>query len=475
MPLRQPAFWLILILLFTWTRIHQISVFPSFIDEAQHVNIVENLITISPLSDAGEGRILTPYYLWLFSPQTSGGVTLARIAITLIDVAAFISLVKIAWASAGRLSAFFAAFLLILNPFDIFFGRLALADSLSASLIAIALYCALRALKRQSRLDAILTGLLLFTAIGAKITALPFLSLPMAVLFPGLSLSLHFRIRQSLIIGAVAACLVGLLWVGLSVFNRDLFGLISFHNTGVSEPLFQRIYLHAIMTYERMASYWSAPLTLVAALSLLWNLWRRPYLALTIIVPLLALWLNERQMSRYLPVFSELILLSLAVMFGELARKRRVMGFILVIFTVTWVLTISYPFFRMMQSTESVLLPEFDQREYIASDGSGFGLDQIVSAIEPFNQYQIVGLLANCNSLRYMVLSQDHDIICPRLDPAGRNEEALTDLVSQMERTMTLIIVEEIAYIPQSVDGDLVAVIQDSSGRPTMRLYSLAG
>ncbi|MFN8527063.1 MAG: hypothetical protein U0670_00425 [Anaerolineae bacterium] len=173
----------LLTLLFLATRLFQIHAFPIFIDEAYHIHMAERIVgQFSPLDMLADGRQFTAYWLGLFQVWQGDPLWIARAATLLASVAGFWAFLTIARQTVGLHGVVIVGFLLIFSPYHYFFERLALADTVAASLTICATAVAFRTQKRLRAWDAILTGLLVFGAAGAKVNNLVFLPIPLAAL-----------------------------------------------------------------------------------------------------------------------------------------------------------------------------------------------------------------------------------------------------------------------------------------------------
>ncbi|MFN8447291.1 MAG: hypothetical protein U0521_01495 [Anaerolineae bacterium] len=114
-------------------------------------------------------------------------------------------------------------------------------------------------------------------------------------------------------------------------------------------------------------------------------------------------------------------------------------------------------------------LPADDHAQYVTSESSGFGLDRVVAALKPRQPARVIGILANCLSLRDLA---PFPVECPRLSPDGADMQPLSALLAASRTHGTYAVLETLAYAPSGSPGALVDVID--AGRPRLSIYDLA-
>lgn len=189
--LNKTRFWLMVLLLWViWVvRAYNIMAMPIFVDESLHIIRAQ---VVYDFTDAKASilpaKLLLYYYLGLFDPQDVGGAWLSRQAIALLAPLSAALTALLAqrlfkdW-RAGMLALVIYAVL----PFLVFFDRMAFADPF-AMLFGIALaILSLNLAQNPSNRHALFVGLMLGTAMLAKLTAAPWMLLPpfAAFLFGG--------------------------------------------------------------------------------------------------------------------------------------------------------------------------------------------------------------------------------------------------------------------------------------------------
>ncbi len=110
--------------------------------------------------------------------------------------------------------------------------------------------------------------------------------------------------------------------------------------------------------------------------------------------------------------------------------------------------------------------------EYIRGDGSGFGLAETRRALLAHGATRVIGILANCQGLRYLSLG-DFPVECPRVNPNGEDIPALEALIESSREPGVFVVLEDLPYAPDHTAGVISATIRHRSGRPLLTIYSL--
>lgn len=468
----------LLLLLFWLTRLLALDSFPPFLDESVHIHFGEVSLRTSPLAFAAEGRLFTIWWYLLFQPVQGASLWTARAAIVLVVLSGFAAAAGVGRIFAGWRGAVLAGLLLLFSSFHFFFERLALADTLSASAVIIALYFAARLSRRVDWRDALLCGVALFIAIGFKVSALPYLGIPIAA---ALTLRPPGRLRRDQAIWlalalAVGVGLTGLFALALRFFDYDLFFLIGFHNRDAASGLAARLLQNAIAVFQTLMVYAGLPLmlALIAAVALL-MLRRRWFLPLCLFGPLLVLLASERQTARFYLVPAAILLLCGAAGLASLPGCRRRTAFrFAVLAALLWGLFQWLPFaWTAARDPENLGLAPSDYAEYISGDASGFGLDEVGAFLEARQPRLVLGLLSNCQSLRYRALSV-FPVECPRINPNGSDIEALAALMLEKRGAGVYVVLEDSPYVPRSAPGKLLVTIARPGGGPALAIHNLA-
>jgi hypothetical protein len=479
-PLRDPTIlWLGvgLITAFFLSRLIGLVAFPAFLDEAVHVRYAEAGFQASPLVYASEGRLFTLWWYMLFQPHLAGSIWIIRAATLLAVLPGFAACLALGRLMAGRWGFLLAGLFYLFSTYHTFFDRLGLADPIAASAITLALYLGLRTSRTANTVDAVLLGIALFLGIGAKVSVLPYAVIP---IIAGLTLfskrrSWRSNIRWVVIALATEGLLTGGLMLALRLLHYDLFSLIGVHNQGTSGFSLNGIMGHIADTTNLFMAYAGPLVFILLLLSILVLLiQRRWYLVLCLIGPLLVVWLNRSQYSRFFILSGTILLLCGAIALATLIQRQRnpvqwlTIGAVLIYGLIHW-----FPFaWTVIHNPAELALAPADRQEYIRSDAGGFGLAEVHVALRNQGAREVIGLLSNCTSLRF--LSQgDMKITCPRLNPDGSNLGELEQLIAANRRAGVYVVLEDNPFVPKTVSGNVRAVIPRPNDGPHLTIIEL--
>jgi hypothetical protein len=475
----------ILIAVFWFTNLVAVDHFPPFIDEMIHVHGSEQVFTQSPLSNADLGRQFTIWWMALFQAHLGSPIWISRAVTVLAGILGMAAMIGIGRLLGGLWDAVLAALCFQFSAYHFFFGRLALADPIAGAAVLLALYFAVRLSRRWRWIDALLTAICLFLAVGAKVSALPYLGIPLAAM-----LTLHSgarawrkQIQWGIAAVGIAAALVAAFVLALRLFGHD------FLSNSVSYALTNRggTSLGTLFNLERiltnMQFTWTIYSTYLGALPTLFGLFslvilaikREFYLPLCFIGPLAVTLINQIQESRFLIVSVSILLLAGALLLARIMQtQKRPIRVLVVSLVIIWGAIQWLPFaVKAAQNPVSLPLPETDFKQYIRSDASGFGLPEVRTALQALAPAKVIGLLSNCQGLRYLAL-HDFDVECPNLNPSGENIPELLDLLDQNRAPKIFLVLEDLPYVPASVPGKLVTVVSRPGDGPTLTIYDLS-
>lgn len=465
---RRAAVLLTTILLLGWfaARSAALTAFPSFVDEAFHINFGRVVLETGPFARSEEGRQFVIWLYILFGAPVNAPLWTARAANLIVLLPGFAAVIGAARLLSNRWGVLFAGLLLIFSPYHQFFERLALADPVSASAVALAVYFAARLKQRVSLTDAALCGIMLFIAVGAKVSALPYFAIPV---FAALTLR---RSRAGVRWGLAALAVgTGLTLGYLGILFWRGYNPFFYLQTGRTQPLTEIILNNVADTARMLIGYFGFPAAILLVVSIVMLVVRRRFfLPLCLIAPLLVLWLSPRQDSRHLIAPMTLLLPGAAVMLSETVGRRKSLRATALAAVMVWGLALWLPF-TITAATDpaSLPLPADDHAQYVTSESSGFGLDQVVAALETHHPERVIGVLANCLSLRDLA---PFPVECPRVSPDGADMQALSALLLASRTHGTYAVLETLAYAPSGSPGALVDVID--AGRPRLSIYDLA-
>lgn len=469
-------------------RVVNLTVFPPFIDEGAHVAYSEQIEQSGPLTLAHEGRQLYYYWLLALGVNDAAPLWMVRIATVLSALPGAAAAMALGRRFGGRGAGMIGGILYAFSPFHLFFDRLGLSDALSASLVLMALaytgrgtrenfaenngrrewrpytgdpagtpiMASVRRWITQPAPDwrrGLFTGPLLFAAVFAKVSALPYLGMPLAA---WVSLRPRWKLARLLPL-LVAALLVAAYALLLAWRGQDLFFYLRSGTTQVGATVLDNVLSNALGSLRAQIGYGGLLLTPLGVAGLLMLISRRSwFIPLVLLAPLLVLWLSARQGSRHIIVPMTLMLVLAAVALAWLWRRGSMMTTLavtLVAITVLlgadlWRGMLSFSYASLMRFGQ----PEADVHEYMQSEGSGFGLPQLVERLAQENPTQVIGLLPNCQGLRMLAWDR-FPVVCPRLSPSGEDIEALRAFVEEARAPGVYVALEPNAYIPRDIAG----------------------
>jgi hypothetical protein len=489
LTLKPPQKWTLVIgcgLIFCLFLSHLIGIdtFPPFIDETIHIHGSEQGYNQSILANANLGRQFTMWWMMIFQAHQSHPMWVGRVATLLAVLPGVAALMGIGKLAAGNWGMGLTGLVYLFSSYHFFFGRLALADPTAASATFIAVYAAYRLSRRYRISDALITSFFLFIAVGVKISALPYLGIPIAA-----ALTLHpikhtwrKQFQWGIVALGMAILLVLAYILGLRLFKQDVFSnsvsyaLTNRGGTTASSLLdVARILNNVRFTLDILTAYLGVPVVIVSLLSMLILLLRRRwYIPICALAPLAIIWINQIQESRFLFAAAGLLMLSLALVASDFLRtQKRLIQIIGLGLVFGWGILKWLPFVRTAEIDPVHLpLPAADFAQYIRSDASGFGLPDVRAILQERQPTLVIGLLANCQGLRFLSL-HDFPIDCPNLNPSGEDIEELTAMLDANRAPGVYVVLEALPFVPTRADGELIAVIDRPGGGPTLSIYDL--
>ncbi len=466
------------LILAVWAaRLVALDAFPPFVDEGVHLRLAMEQRTISPLIHAGEGRLLTTGLYALVQVDRAGGFWLARAVTLLALLPGIAAIMGSARLVAGRREALFAGLLLLFSPYHHFFNRMAMADTLAAAGVAFGLYFASRLARRVALSDAVLSGVALFAALGLEVTALPYYGIPLAA---ALTLGRGRHTRRARVVWVLTALgtLLGLtaaFGLGLRAFGYNYFGLFGHHNPDPLVGLLPTLAANLNLMVDVAAAYTGPAMLILCGLSMVYLILHREYfLPLCLLAPAIVLAMSTRQSTRFYETPLTLLLLIGAVGLARIARGQgRSAAALIAAGIVAWGLMAWLPFAVIAaRQPDRLPLHPATYSEYVSGDGSGFGLAETRWALLASGATRVIGILANCQGLRYLSLG-DFQVECPRINPNGEDIPALQALMESSRAPGVFVVLEDLPYAPDHTPGVISATIRHPSGRPRLTIYAL--
>lgn len=481
----------LLLLVLSGAWLYGIGSFPPFVDETVHIHTGELILQNgSVLEGVNLGRQFTIWWYALFQPAAAAPLWMARTATLLAFLPGAAAAIALSRLAAGVYAGLLTGLLLLFSSYHLFFARLALADTVSGSVVLLAIYFACRLRVRVSLRDALLVGGFLFLAVGAKINTLPFFGVPIAaaVAFYSVRRSWQSQLRWLVIAMVTAGGLLGvfvfvLRMRGLDFLSNSLSLAVSGRGNLDLASVFdvQRILGNGRGIAEVIAVYLGAIPFLLLVFSLLvllaFRVLRKTgiYLFLCIFGPVLIYWINQPQETRFYVVPVTLLFISGGTALGWLVQRQpMIVRGLPVVAVLLWGIFQTFSFWQTAASNPSALaLPSRDYAQYVQSDASGFGFTTVADTLRSHAVTQVIGIVANCQGLRYTMLP-DYQVECPQMRPNGQDIEALEFLMEASRESGVFVVLEAIPYAPSAAPGTPILVIDAIAGKPTLTIYELS-
>lgn len=404
-------YWLaivLIVLLGIWLRLVATMRLPLFVDEAIHIlrahRVVEGQIFFSD-NIRGIRKWLYPNMLALFRPMGPEGPWLARALSALAGAVAISACVALGNMVGDRRAGLLAGLLYAVLPLAVFHERQALADPVMAALTAVCLVLMVRLARRPRWWVALALGVLLAAACLTKLSALPFLVLPLVAVVV-LAEGWEGRWRGLAFSGGALGVAVGLGWFVYQQFvrQREMGGAVRrvvrdnlrlLIGSGEAGDYANRLVVSLPDYVETFVRYvgW-VPLAL-AGLAVVWAIAgkkRREVLFLIVpglvfsLVPVLAVRPAEALAPRYFLVNAAPLVVMVALAWGLLVEwvraqgrmaARWVGGVVLVAMLVPAVWFDA----SLIRDPAGAPLARVDRGQYIEGQPSGYGHADVAAAL----------------------------------------------------------------------------------------------
>lgn len=471
-----------LLLIFWLSRLVAIDQFPPFIDEGLHVYFGEVTAQNHPLVYGNQYNLFAIWWWGLLGTYQSNAIWAGRVATLLTVMPGFAVIFYFGRREGGFWGALAGSLLYLFSTYHLFFDRLILADPMAASMVLVTLFFSARLKNRFNLLDAALTGLAAFLAVGIKLSSLPYLAVPFAAfltLNPPSNPNWSKKLRWlGVALMTEALCLLAFAVV-LIIARRNPFAHAFLHvnrsGTGNLMEILNTVPPHFSIILENLNAYIS-PLGLALLLgSLGWLILHRRYFwVLCLLGPASVYLVSTIQSSRYYAAPMGILLVCGTLVCSELAHRfkypaRFAMTMLLGIWVVFGWLPFASAAYR--DATRLPIAPN-DRNEYMTSDATGIGLPEIAAELQRHQPETVLGLLSNCYSLRYLV-HPSIDVQCFAVNPTGEDIAELTTLMEREQRSGVFVVLETVSFMPADAPGERVFVLDHPSGRPRLRIYDL--
>lgn len=469
------------------SRIIGLASYPAFIDETIHIDSASKLLEISPLYNVHIGRTLTIWWYALFQPQQADPIWIARMAtviISMLGIAMMLRLSQQMTDSSNAYASLLMALFILFSPYHYFFERLALADSVAASFVLVAIGIGYRLRNRVNFQDAVLCGGCLALGILAKVNVLPYAGVVLAV-----PVAFAFRHALGRIVQWFGVALTSLIMPILAfeilvrlTGNGWLGAIFNYVDARTHSSNFLANGIENILqTGEWLFAYMHPLIALTLLISaVVLIIQRRWYLTLVTLAPMLPMWFTDPQQSRYWLIPVMLLGLALSVTITELVSnqksKTRWSQAIPVVALIIWGSVIWVPqALTTLYNPVNVQIPYDERGQYVRSDAIAFGFAEIADIIpdsDSDTEIRILGLVANCHGLRY-TFWDSYTVLCTTMNPSGSDIPALLQWVESERGALTYVVLEDVPFVPETIQGDLLGVIEHESERPRLRIYEI--
>ncbi len=474
----------VLLLVFIGLRLYDLPHFPIFLDEMSHIDWADDSYAWRPFTGAANGKLFGLWWMALFGLQGDQALFLARAATALFALIGAALLYRTAALLAGQGVGVLALFIYAVQPYGLFYDRLALTDSYVTPFALACLYFSLRWLRRGRPGAALAAGLAITGAALAKATGIMLIALPPLTLILPAPRRWPERLRGLIGISATALLTGGAIWTLLRWRGYDYFNTpTTVVGTSALDTLGARLPVNFGALWAIDSAYLSQPFLIVTAALALLLIGLRPrigaFALLALFVPLTGLLTFAVKMSaRYFQYHTAFLILLAALGAGAVMARWPRLRPVVIGLALLWSAVFALPFFlQYLTAPETLALPALDRAEYITSDSAGFGLDEaaaLLSAqIERGEGGVVIGLIANCLALGSL-LPDDLPLTveCPPLRLDGAHQDAVTAHVQALRAhdRAVWIVYEDLPYtslrgLPVG-DEPLAVVARPADGVP---------
>jgi hypothetical protein len=371
-----------LILLYWFTRLHELEALAFFLDEAAHADWARLIWRGSPFDAASDGKLLNVFSIAILWPFNAV-VWVSRASGVMAGILGLVCLLAFCTRRFSIRAAILSGLLYIFLPLSFFYDRMALADLFSAAGVAVALWATAGAFTtRQPFRQFIwlaLSGLALALTLFSKISNLVFLCIPATAV---LLLPMGNWRRSATLAGSVYLALgifflppvLIVKYVGQSDLGLDL---LTRKTTGtMADPVIITIAAQKLMAFAPFPLW---PIIVVGAVGGLWlggraGRWLACVLGLTLGAFILRSTAATTE-SRYFVAYSPLMVSLAGIGLAALTQRWK-----FVWLAPGMAVMVSSGILFMWQGwtrPEALPLPEADHWQYISGWPSGYGFREI--------------------------------------------------------------------------------------------------
>jgi len=472
-----------LLLVYCFTRLHDVLALPLFMDEGYHIAAAERTLAgdwIAP----GQGYLLHTWWNAFLGPLPPAAPWISRAGTILLGMLGVSALYALARSFASVWAGFLAVALWITTPLLLFFERMALSDPRLAALGGLTVWVAWRLMRSGRARWALTLSGAIFVTILMKASGIGWLPLPLVavVLAPGWPLRRRVALAAISYTAFGAAYGVFLTLLKIRGFDYRLYLGQSSHLLGeLDAGLLDRLVRNISQAWGIDLAYIGWPVIALAALGGLVWLSQRPRTALLTLLALgmaaggpLVFGLNLS--SRYLLSHAPWLLLALACGAGLLIAQRR-LGLMVVAALAVWSALFYAPFQRDAWNAPADLpLTRADRAVYIEDDPSGFATREIGAALRQMEPLPALGLVANCQSARLAAYPRVVDCPTIRWDSADSQTGILAQAEAMAANGPIYVIGEALPYIDLSTLPRPHTILMTASrpgGKSSVSLYRI--
>lgn len=380
------VFWLIILSLYLFTRLYNLTLLPIFFDEANFIYWAKKIAETNDhlfISLSGGKNILLPWLMAVMLKVLPDSEYLA--AGRLVSVGGgFVSLLAIYKIALlifkSRQTAYLAALLYIFSPLALFYDRMALYDSLLTAALTWAVYFFLKSCQKPLAINILMWGVFIGLGFLTKATTL-FYAILTPLMFIFLQTELNWRKSLKIIIFYFLISQIVANLIGVSRGYGEYLTKALAHTPAAQVLILNPLALlvhNLFLTVEWLSAYQS-PIVVVLAVMALLYLYRTNRRAFSIFsvllfVPIIAMaFLGREYFSRYLLFCLPYLYLALAWFL------IRYFKFGITIFVLTLQIYLSL---LIVTSPEKAALPAMDKWQYVSGFPSGYGLPEVFTFLK---------------------------------------------------------------------------------------------
>lgn len=476
-------FTVLLIFLFLFSRLYNLTLLPIFTDEsiyiywAKFISVNQSHWFLSltdgkpPLLIWMISVLLTilPHNLYLLAgrlPSVFAGLG-SIIAIYLVTLELF----------KQKSLAQIAALLYIISPFLLFHDRMALFDSLLNCMLLWSVYFALKTAESLKHKDALLWGLALGLAYLSKPTAVIFVFLTPVVFLLSTEIGIIKKEYRQLILLIIIAIAVGETINNLQRVS-SVYYLMDAKNQQFRLPLTQL--LNNLLPnmignlrgfYSWILSYYTWPFLISGLLALIYTFVRsfKKGLCLLVLwlVPIVGLAAIGREIfPRYIIFTTPYFLIPIAFTLYRLYQNKMFKILSIIIFTGILSKQLIFDYY-LLTSPPTAPFPRTDYNQYVSEHPSGYGLDKVFAFLdgELAKGKVTVATQGTFGLYHYAFLLEYWDNESLTIIPRWPLSVVDGDIISAQETSTVYVILKEYENIPPDLPLELVLKAEKPGGK----------